>query len=90
MVQLARAFGETAWVKTSEIYAFVDGGKLWLQDRPGLAATDFDLGSAGAGVRLGVFDNTSLTIELARAIDVVSEGVDEHGWRTAISLGAVF
>jgi hemolysin activation/secretion protein len=90
MLQLTRTFGPLAFVKASEAYAFIDGGKLWLEDRPGLTATDFDLGSAGAGIRLGLTANTSLSLEAARAIDVINEGIDDHGWRAAVSLGAAF
>jgi hemolysin activation/secretion protein len=90
MLQLTRTFDKLPFVKRSEAYAFVDGGRLWLTDRPGLTASDFDIGSAGAGVRFGVADNASLSVELAQAVDVASEGVDEHAWRAAVMLGAAF
>jgi hemolysin activation/secretion protein len=90
MLQLTRTFDKNSWVKGSEAYAFIDGGKLWLEDRPGLTVTDYDIGSAGAGLRFGVFDNASLSLELAQAIDVADESTDEHAWRGSITLGAAF
>src|SRR5204863_667427 len=68
MLQLTRTFDKIPWVKGSEAYAFIDGGRLWLEDRPGLTASDYDIGSAGAGVRFGVSDKASVSLEIAQAI----------------------
>jgi len=89
MLQLTRTFDKVPLVKRGEAYAFVDGGKLWLEDRPGLTVTDYDIGSAGAGVRFGILDNASLSLEVAQAIEVANEG-DEHAWRGSVTLGAAF
>jgi hemolysin activation/secretion protein len=88
MLQLTRSF-TAPWVKSGEAYVFADGGKLWLQERPGFTGDDFDLASAGAGVRLGVTANAALSIELAQAIETVNDA-DKHGWRAAVTLGAAF
>jgi hemolysin activation/secretion protein len=89
-LELTRSIGQIGPVKASEVYGFVDGGKLWVNDRPGVTLTDFDVASAGVGVRVAVSDFASLGVEVAHAVDVAFDGVDEHDWRTTVSLGAVF
>jgi hemolysin activation/secretion protein len=59
-----------SWLNGSELYTFVDGGETWLKARGFAPAEDFSLASAGAGVRLAVYKDTTLVLEGARQLDV--------------------
>lgn len=85
-LEIARKFGDAKAGGSSEAYAFVDGGKLWFNDRPGYVLQDTDLSSAGGGIRLNVAKNTSIGLEAARQL----RGRQADGWRMSISLGSNF
>lgn len=66
--------------KDSELYGFIDGARVRVLERLGIPQTDYDLASAGGGVRLVYNPHASLTLEGARIIDSAYPGADE-GWR---------
>lgn len=84
-VELTRKFGDKPPGQGTEAYAFVDGGKLWFTDRPGLALPDTYLSSAGGGVRVNVSDAV-VGLEAARQV----AGREGDGWRMSVSLGKNF
>jgi len=59
----------TGAFKASEIYSFVDYAYGGLLARPSFAAQNFDLASAGGGIRLGWRENAMIGLEAARTID---------------------
>jgi hemolysin activation/secretion protein len=67
----------------TEVYGFVDGATLTMVARGPYAAGDFDLASAGAGLRLAYTSRASLQLEAARAIDQPYAGY-HAGWRVNI------
>lgn len=67
----------------TEVYGFVDGGKVWTESRPGLPNGAADLASAGAGVRLSVFSKGVLEVEGARAVEAPTGRDDD--WRLVFS-----
>ena len=68
----------------SEVYGFADYAAVRLLPRPGAAGRNFDLASAGAGVRLAFTDKAMLELELARTLDRPYPGYASN-WR--VSLG---
>jgi len=85
VVELTRKFDDKPIGKGVEAYAFLDGGKLWFTDRPGLTLEDTYLSSAGGGVRVGISDAV-IGLEAARQV----AGRDGDGWRMSASLGKNF
>jgi hemolysin activation/secretion protein len=89
------ASGELAWIPRNlpkpvagtELYGFVDGGKVWSKGRLGLPTTNASLSSAGGGVRLAVKSKAVIDVEGARAIDS-PPGLD-RSWRLIFSLRTV-
>ena len=69
---------------TSELYGFADYATVRLLARPGFDGMDFDLASAGAGVRLGWTDKAMIELEFAHVLDDPFAGYDED-WRLSIS-----
>ena len=69
---------------TSEIYGFADAAKVRLLSRPGFDGMNFDLASAGAGVRVGWTDKAMLEVEWAHVLDDPFPGYDED-WRLSVS-----
>lgn len=86
------ASGELAWtpaslpktVAGSELYGFVDGGRVWARGRLGMPGADAALASAGGGVRLAVAQKAVIGVEGARAVDSPPGRDDE--WRMVFSL----
>lgn len=73
----------------TELYGFADMAKVGLEPRPGFAAGNFDLASAGGGVRLAYTDRAMLELEYARTLDrpFPNYGSDWRvsvGWRVSI------
>ena len=85
-LEVARKFGDPKQGGASEVYAFIDGGKLWFTDRPGYALQNTELSSVGGGVRLNVAKDTAIGLEAARQL----EGREGDGWRMSVSLGSNF
>ncbi|EZP71620.1 Hemolysin activation/secretion protein precursor [Sphingomonas paucimobilis] len=78
---------ELAWrpvtgkaLKDSEVYGFIDGARIRVLERLGIPRTDYDLASAGGGVRLVYNPHASLTLEGARVIDSAYPAAGD-GWR---------
>jgi hemolysin activation/secretion protein len=76
-------------VEGSEIYAFVDRAALHVERRLTLAGGDFDLASAGAGVRVAIGRIGSIELEGARALDDPTPAYRDAwqvniGWRLRI------
>lgn len=67
----------------TEVYGFVDGGKVWLKGRLGLPETSDALSSAGAGIRLAAFSKSVIEFEGARSID--SPAGRDKDWRMVFS-----
>ena len=72
-------------LKGSEVYAFVDGGRARVRARlPYAAAADYDLASAGAGVRFLIKGKNVIGLEGARSLDTPYPGQGD-AWRVIIS-----
>lgn len=69
---------------TSEIYGFADAAKVRLLSRTGFNGMNFDLASAGGGVRLGWTDKAMIELEYAHVLDDPFPGYDED-WRLSLS-----
>jgi hemolysin activation/secretion protein len=88
--------GELAWrplgagrFARSEIYGFGDWSRVRLLPRAGFAGRDFDLASAGAGLRLAWTDRAMIELEYARTVDRPYAGYPSDwrvsiGWRVSI------
>jgi hemolysin activation/secretion protein len=68
----------------SEVYGFVDYAVVDVLSRPGFIGRDFDLGSAGGGLRLGYKDNAMIGLEVANTIDRPYAAYDSE-WRFSIN-----
>ena len=85
------ASAEVAWrptvlpskLKGSELYAFLDGGKLWQKDRPSIPGQSHDLSSTGVGVRVPVFGKTVVEVEADHALKS-PYSVQEDNWRLVL------
>lgn len=69
----------------TETYLFIDGGAVWLSERPFWAAYDFDLSSLGLGARFGIGDHVSLGMELTHGLIAPYAGAEED-WRVVYRL----
>jgi hemolysin activation/secretion protein len=88
--------GELAWrplaagrFGASEIYGFGDWSEARLLPRAGFAGQDFDLASAGAGVRFAWTNRAMIELEYARTVDRPFPGYPSDwrvsiGWRVSI------
>jgi hemolysin activation/secretion protein len=74
----------TGKFSTSEIYGFIDGATSRILSRPGFPGQDFDLASAGGGIRIGWADKAMVELELAHTLDEPFPGYDED-WRLSVS-----
>jgi len=68
----------------SEVYTFVDYAVIDLLNRPGFIGRDFDLGSAGGGIRLQYGEKTMIGLEAANTIDSPYAGYDSE-WRFSVT-----
>jgi hemolysin activation/secretion protein len=76
-------------IKGSEVYGFVDGGKLWSQDRVILPSQSQGLSSTGFGARLAVAGKAVLQIEAAQALEnPLPDGHD--GWRVVVGYRTLY
>ena len=88
--------GELAWrplasgrFAASELYGFGDWSQAWLLPRGGSEKQDFDLASAGAGIRFAWTDRAMIELEYARTVDRPYPGYPSDwrvsiGWRVSI------
>ena len=67
----------------SELYSFVDGAKVGIERRGLVPGGNYDLASAGAGVRFAYTTKAALEIEGARSIDRPYPGYD-NDWRVSV------
>jgi hemolysin activation/secretion protein len=74
----------------SEVYAFVDGGSTWYRGRLGFPTQRFDVGSAGAGIRVQVQERTVFQLEAADALATVPGATNAGDWRFSVSLRATY
>jgi hemolysin activation/secretion protein len=74
----------------SELYGFVDGGSTWYRGRLGFPTQRFDVGSAGAGVRLQLLEQTVVQFEAANALATVPGVARSGDWRFSVSLRATY
>jgi hemolysin activation/secretion protein len=76
-------------IKGSELYGFIDGGKLWSQDRVILPASSESLSSAGFGARLAVANKAMFQLEAAEAlVEPLPQGHD--GWRVVFGYKSIY
>lgn len=68
----------------TELYGFGDIAAVRLLPRPGFAGRDFDLASAGGGVRLAWTDRAMIELEYARTLDRPFPGYASD-WRFSVS-----
>lgn len=83
-----RPLGRGAFART-ELYGFGDWSAVRLLPRDGLAGQDFDLASAGGGVRLAWTDRATIELEYARTVDRPYPGYPSDwrisiGWRVSL------
>ena len=88
--------GELAWrpiasgrFAGSELYGFGDWSAVRVLPRDGAAGRDFDLASAGGGVRFAYTDRAMLELEYARTVDRPYAGYPSDwrisiGWRVSL------
>jgi hemolysin activation/secretion protein len=67
----------------SELYGFVDGGRLRFKGRPDLAlpGQTYDLSSAGVGARVAVANHAVFQLEGSRELVSRIPGGGDHDWR---------
>lgn len=71
-------------LKTSEVYTFIDEGRLTVLGALGVANQNYTLGSAGLGFRARYKDKAELGLEAARVIDKPVPNYAEK-WRLIVS-----
>lgn len=71
-----------------EIFAFGDAGSAWLRRR--VASAQFDLASAGAGIRLPVGSQTRLELAAANAISANVPGTRTGSWLLLVGFSSNF
>jgi hemolysin activation/secretion protein len=74
----------------SELYTFVDGGKVWYRGRFGYAGSHADLRSAGAGARVRIRDKAIVQIEAAKALSNDIAFLDSRPWRGVVAIKTVW
>lgn len=87
----AAGLAELAWrplragrFATSEIYGFGDYAEVRLLSRPGFAGQDFDLASAGGGIRAAWGERAMFELEYARTVDRPFPGYASD-WRVSVA-----
>jgi hemolysin activation/secretion protein len=85
-VELTRDLASAGLAPLKEAYIFLDGGRLWLTERPGLVDDTIALSSVGGGVRTSLSSELMLGVEAGKAL----EGAEDDGWRLSLSLGGAF
>lgn len=73
-------------VAGTEVYAFADGAVAWLRARPNVPAQQFDIASAGGGIRLHIGTLTTLDVEGATGIIADAPGLHTGDWRVSFAL----
>lgn len=70
----------------SEVFAYLDGGEARQLRRGPFVGREFDLASAGTGVRLAVFEHSSLELQLSRQLDVPSALGLRRSWELEFAI----
>ncbi len=80
--------GVPALFSGSEVFAYVDGGGVRVDARPGVRGGDGSLASAGFGVRVGVGPAAGLELSADRGMHLYEpvSGRRETGWRFGVRL----
>lgn len=73
----------------SEVYAFVDGGRVRYKARSVFTGADYRLGSVGAGVRVNV-QKAIFEVEGSRGLSSDTAFLDDRDWRGVVSLRTLF
>lgn len=73
----------------SEVYTFVDGGRVQYKARSVFAGADYRLGSIGAGVRVNV-KKAIIEVEGAKGLSSDTAFLDNRDWRGVVSLRTLF
>lgn len=88
---------ELAWrpklpdlISGSELYGFLDGGKVWYRSRFGFPTASATLGSAGGGVRVVVASKAILQVEAAKGLTNPIPSVDRDDWRGVFNIRTLF
>lgn len=68
----------------TEVYGFVDHARVYINDRIGFPASQWNLGSAGGGVRFAYSDFASVNVEVAKSINEPFDGATDD-WRVNLS-----
>ncbi|MGC1304416.1 MAG: ShlB/FhaC/HecB family hemolysin secretion/activation protein [Caulobacteraceae bacterium] len=76
-------------VKGSEVYGFIDGGKLWSQDREIIPAETQSLSSAGFGARLAVASKAMFQLEAAEALEEPLPQL-HNAWRVVFGYKSIY
>ncbi len=74
----------------SELYGFVDGGKVRYRGRYGFPGQTLELGSFGGGGRLNLMGKTELQVEAARAMGNKLAFLDTKETRVIVSVRTLF
>lgn len=69
-----------------EVFAFADDGWTWYRSRHGAPAIDFNLASAGAGIRIPIGTKTKLELQAATALAADAPGTHVGEWRFIFGL----
>lgn len=72
-------------ISSYQVYAFYDVGTVWNRN-----SSDVSLSSAGAGLRLFLQEDISLSYEAARPIDGITGDIAGEGWRHFFSASKAF
>ncbi|HXC55977.1 MAG TPA: ShlB/FhaC/HecB family hemolysin secretion/activation protein [Rhizomicrobium sp.] len=75
-----------SWLTGTEFFVFADDGMTWYRARHAAAAIDFDLASAGAGIRIPVGAKTRLELQAADALRADAPGTRAGEWRFLFAL----
>ncbi|MBO9547158.1 ShlB/FhaC/HecB family hemolysin secretion/activation protein [Caulobacter sp.] len=74
----------------SELYSFIDGGKVRYRGRFGYATSHADLRSAGGGVRVRIQNKAIVQVEAAKALSNDIAFLDGRAWRGVVSVKTVW
>lgn len=74
----------------SELYGFVDGGKVWYRGRNGFSTQSADLGSAGGGARIALKSRVVVQLEAVRGLADPLAFADGRDWRGVFSVRSAF
>lgn len=74
----------------SELYGFIDGGKVWYRARYGFPTDTLKLASVGGGVRVAVKQKVELQVEAARGLTNPLFFIDRKDTRVIFAVRSIF